>query len=524
MRARLADVPTHLAHLVTRAAAGVPEHPAIIDVGLGLTTTWSELDAAVTAEATRIRDAGVRPGDRVVVRLSGGLPFCVAVLGVLRADAIAVPFGPIAVSRELAVVLADCAPRIVIAPADDRPAATCAAAVGVAVLPPPDPAARADIEVPCGVGGEDIALLVYTSTSGRPRGVRLSHRAVLANRAQTAALRPAPVIPVDRVLLSLPLFHVIGLAAGLLQVCWAGATAVLTDRSEPEHLAEVIVAHRVSGVAAVPSLYRALLNLPAVQLRAALGGVRLCTSGAAPLPSRWLADFRAATGLSILEGYGLSEAGPMVTTNIVGGVAKAGAVGRAMPGIELRLVDREGHPLDAVAPDRTDGPGFEAAAEPSDSAEDPGLVAVRGANLFSGYWPDGADGPDAEGWFSTPDVGFFDTDGDLHLAARSSDLVIVNGFNVYPREVEQVLGELAGVVEAAVVGVPDDRTGEAVKAVLVRAESLTVEITEDDVRAHCTARLARFKVPAVIEFVERLPRTPTGKLARRQLMSPAETP
>ena len=517
-------MPTHLAHLVTRAAAGVPEHPAIVDVGLGLTTTWSELDAAVTAEAARIRDAAVRPGDRVVVRLSGGLPFCVAVLGVLRADAIAVPFGPIAVSRELALVLADCAPRIVIAPADDEPAASCAAAAGVAVLAPPDPAARTDIDVSCGVGGEDIALLIYTSTTGKPRGVRLSHRAVLANRAQTAALRPAPVTPVDRVLLSLPLFHVFGLAAGLLQVCWAGATAVLTDRSEPGHLAEVIVAHRVSGVAGVPSLYRALLNLPAAQLRAALGGVRLCTSGAAPLPPRWLADFRAATGLPIFEGYGLAEAGPMLTTNIVGGVAKAGAVGRAMPGIELRLVDREGHPLDAVAPDGTDGSGCAAAGELSDSAEDPGLVAVRGANLFSGYWPNGADGPDDQGWFSTPDVGFFDADGDLHLAARSSDLVIVNGFNVYPREVEQVLGELMGIAEAAVVGVPDDRTGEAVKAVLVRAKYPTAEITEDGVRAHCTARLARFKVPAVIEFVERLPRTPTGKLARQQLTNPAQTP
>jgi long-chain acyl-CoA synthetase len=140
---------------------------------------------------------------------------------------------------------------------------------------------------------------------------------------------------------------------------------------------------------------------------------------------------------------------------------------------------------------------------------------VRGPNLFSGYWPDGAGGPDADGWFRTADVGFLDEDGDLCLVDRSSDLVIVNGFNVYPREVEQVLAELPAVAEAAVVGVPDERSGEAVKAVVVRAEG--VELSEEDVLAHCAERLARFKVPTVVEFTDALPRTPTGKVARRQL-------
>jgi long-chain acyl-CoA synthetase len=148
-------------------------------------------------------------------------------------------------------------------------------------------------------------------------------------------------------------------------------------------------------------------------------------------------------------------------------------------------------------------------------AGDAGLIAVRGPNLFSGYWPDGAGGPDEDGWFRTADVGFLDADGDLHLVDRSSDVVIVSGFNVFPREVEQVLAELAGVVEAAVVGVPDERLGEVVKAVLVQEQG--ADLTVESVRAHCAARLARFKVPAVIEFVDRLPRTPTGKVARRQL-------
>ncbi|MGH3587516.1 MAG: AMP-binding protein, partial [Pseudonocardia sp.] len=343
----------------------------------------------------------------------------------------------------------------------------------------------------------------------------LSHRAVLANRAQTAALRPAPVLPVDRILLSLPLFHVFGLAAGLLQVCWAGATVVLTERFDPAHVAEVLVGQRVSGMAGVPSMFRALLELPPDELRAATAGLRLCTSGGAPLPPQWLDEFREATGLPIYEGYGLTEGGPVLTINAIGGPPKRGSVGRALPGVELRLVDAEGNPIDvASVPDPED-----IDEDVSDPSHDTGLVAVRGPNLFSGYWPDGTGGPDADGWFRTADVGFLDADGDLHLVDRSSDLVIVNGFNVYPREVEQVLAELAGVAEAAVVGLPDERTGEAVKAVLVRAEG--VGLTEEEVRAHCVERLARFKVPTVVEFVAELPRTPTGKVARRKLAAPS---
>ncbi|HZG91706.1 MAG TPA: AMP-binding protein [Pseudonocardia sp.] len=513
---------THVADLVARAAARVPEHPALVDVSGGRTLCWAEFDAAVTAEAGRLHAAGVGRGDRVVVRLGNGAGFCVAVLGAVRAGAVAVPTGPVAVARELEIVFGDCTPAVVVAAVDDEAARTCAAPVGATVLPPPDPAAAPDATpVPAprpdqGPGGEDLALLVYTSgTTGRPRGVRLSHRALLANREQTGAVRPSPVTPVDRVLLALPLFHVYGLAAGLLQSCWVGATVVLTERFDAEQVAEVLAEQRVSVLAGVPSMFRALLDLPPARLRAATTGVRLCTSGGAPLPPRWLADFQEATGLSIFEGYGLTEGGPVITTTAIGGVAKAGSVGRPLPGIELRLVDTAGRPLDEESEPDPDDPD----ADSSDPALDTGIVALRGPNLFSGYWPDGAGGPDREGWFRTADVGFLDADGDLHLVDRSSDVVIVSGFNVYPREVEQVLLELPGIAEAAVVGVPDDRTGEQVKAVLVREGA--DRPTAEQVREHCQERLARFKVPAAIEFVTALPRTPTGKVARRQLAGQA---
>jgi long-chain acyl-CoA synthetase len=499
--------------LVARAAHRSPDQTAIVDVTSGISLTWADFDAVVNAEAARLREAGAGVGDRVLVRLGNGAAFCASVLGAMRAGAVCVPLGPVGVVRELEIVLDDCGPTVIVAAEGDDAARSCGPGRGAALLPPPD--LRADPAAPAveAVGGdEDIALLIYTSgTTGRPRGVQLSHRAVLANREQTAALRPAPVLPVDRILLSIPLFHVFGLAAGLLQVCWAGATVVLTERFDPAHVAEVLVRERVSGMAGVPSMFRALLELPPDELRAATGGLRLCTSGGAPLPPQWLDEFRTVTGMPIYEGYGLTEAGPVLTMNPIGGPPKPGSVGRALPGVELRLVDADGRPIEvAAAPDPED-----IDEDVSDPAHDTGLVAVRGPNLFSGYWPDGDGGPDAEGWFRTADVGFLDHDGDLHLVDRSSDLVIVNGFNVYPREVEAVLAELPGVAEAAVVGVPDEKTGEAVKAVLVRAEG--VQLTEEEVLAHCTDRLARFKVPSTIEFTDALPRTPTGKVARRQL-------
>ena len=478
----------HLADLVAAAAARVPDHPAVVDVTGATTLTWAELDAAGSAEAARLRAHGVGPDDRVAIRLPNGAACCVALLGALRAGAVAVPYGPGAVRRELAIVLADCRPAVLVATAGDATAAAVAADSGWPCStrrtwrPGPSRAGGPG-------GGERTALLIYTSGStGTPRGVRLSHRALLANREQTAALRPAPITPVDRVLLALPLFHTYGLGAGFLQVCWAAATVVLTERLDPEQLAEVIVEQRVSTVAGVPSTFRALLELPAERLRAATAGLRLCTSGGAPLPPRYLAEFRSITGLPIVEGYGLTEAGPVVTSNAIDGRPEAGvgrppaARDRAAAGGQSTTAD--GHRQVPTA--RTD-PVLDpatSATTTSTSTDDTGLVAIRGPNLFSGYWPDGAGGPDADGWFRTADVGFLDADGDLHLVDRSSDLVIVNGFNVYPREVEQVLLELPGVAEAAVVGVPDERSGQAVRAVLVRPrlDPADAELTADEVR------------------------------------------
>jgi long-chain acyl-CoA synthetase len=256
-------------------------------------------------------------------------------------------------------------------------------------------------------------------------------------------------------------------------------------------------------------MYADFAAIPPDELGEALSTVRMLTSGAAPLHPKVLGAIREATGLGVFEGYGLTECAPVVTSTLVTGYPKPGSVGRPLPGIELRLVDSDGA-VDPVTLDPTDlDDAFD------EDGTGTGLVAIRGANLFSGNWPDGAHGPDAEGWFRTGDVGYLDIDGDLHLVDRANDLVIVNGFNVYPREIENVIGEMPEVREAAVVGMLDERSGEAVKAVIVPASGAS--LSEQQVVEYCEARLARYKVPHTVEFADSLPHSATGKVLRLRL-------
>ncbi|CAM3637704.1 AMP-binding protein [Kibdelosporangium persicum] len=474
----MSEAPRNVSDLVANAAERVPDRLAFAEAATDNAVSWAKLDNAVNAEARRLLDADVQPGDRVAIQLPTGIGFVIALFGAIRAGAVAVPMAADLPGRERERILEDSRPKVVTDQA-------------------PDLNASADL-VRGAPGGEDIALLCYTSgTAGTPRGVMLSHRALLANVEQCASLKPAPVSSTDRVLLAVPLFHAYGLGPGLFQVASAGASGVLMDHFSVEPALRACEDFRITVIVGVPPMYQAFAQVPAERLAGALSTLRLLTSGAAPLEPSVLTAMNRATGLNVYEGYGLTETGPVLTWTLVGGVAKPGSVGRPLPGVELRLVDSDGTPGG------------------DDEDEDAGVVSVRGPNLFSGYWPDGAHGPDAEGWFRTGDVGYLDNDGDLHLVDRANDLIIVNGFNVYPHEVEQVLGELTEVAEAAAVGIPDERSGERVKAVLVLREG--AELTEDQVRDHCAARLAKFKVPGLVEFVTALPHSITGKLRRASL-------
>ncbi|MFL6120803.1 AMP-binding protein [Actinophytocola sp.] len=480
----------NVADLVADAAGRAPDRIALVDAASGRASTWAQTNRAVDAYAARLVDAGLEPGDRVVIALPNGSAFCVALYAVLRAGGIAVPAA--ATSPELPGLIEDSGAELVVGDTIDAPDLAVAGEPPGAITP----AAR---------GGEDIAVLCYTSgTAGVPRGVMLSHRALLSNVRQCAQLKPPPVTASDRVLLVVPLFHAYGLGPGLLQVTAAAATAVLMETFGTERALTVCAEHQVTTLVGVPAMYQALTTADPQRLAEGLASVRLLTSGAAPLSPAVLSAVKQATGLPVFEGYGLTETGPVLTSTLVSGIAKPGSVGRPLPDVELRIVDDDG-----VGADPDEEGWFD------EDQPETGRVAARGPNLFSGYWPDGAGGPDAEGWFRTGDVGYLDADGDLRLVDRANDLIIVNGFNVYPNEVERVIDELPDVVESAAVGVPDERTGEQVAAVVVLRAGAT--LTEDEVREHCAERLARFKVPRTVRFADELPHSPTGKVRRAAL-------
>ncbi|HVV11096.1 AMP-binding protein [Amycolatopsis sp.] len=486
----------NIADLLASAATEWPGSVALVDTTAGTAFSWSQLDSAVNGLAGELAAKGIGRGDRVALRLPTSADFATALFAVARLGAIAVPISPLAPKPELDTTLQHSGAKLVLSRDAEE-----------GVLP----SAESEESLESVGGDEDIAVLSYTSgTTGPARGVMLSHRALLANLEQLSAV-PDTLKHRDRVFIAIPLFHVYGLGPGLLHATAVGATAVLAERFDVVKALEVCAAQRVTVIGGVPAMYNEFAALPTEELRAGLGTVRLLNSGAAPLHPKVLATIREKTGLAVFEGYGLTETAPVVTSTLVTGYAKPGSVGRPVPGVELRLVGPDGLaeevPLD---PDDLDDAFVE------DDAGT-GMVSIRGANLFSGYWPDGSHGPDEEGWFRTGDVGYLDVDGDLHLVDRANDLIIVNGFNVFPKEVEEVIGELPEVAEVAVVGVIDERSGESVKAVVVPAEGAS--LSEQQVVEYCGSKLAGYKVPRTIEFAESLPHSPTGKLRRVRLRS-----
>jgi long-chain acyl-CoA synthetase len=332
----------------------------------------------------------------------------------------------------------------------------------------------------------------------------LSHRALLANHEQLAQVEPPPVRPDDVMLLALPLFHAYGLNSGLGAVAYHGATGVLMERFDPVEALRLVAAHHVTAVVGVPPMFIAWSLLP--ESGEAFASVRVAVSGAAPLDAAAARRFLATTGQPIFEGYGLTETGPVLTTSLASPVPKTGSIGRALPGVTIKLVAASGEEIELSEDDFDDD-------APGSPGTDPGEIVARGANLFSGYWPDGRDRPDGDGWWPTGDVAYADGDGDLFLVDRLRELILVSGFNVYPYEIEQVLQSHPAIVEAAVLGVPHPFTGQTVKAFVVTQEAVATE----ELLRHCERNLARFKCPTAIEFVAELPHSATGKVRKAAL-------
>jgi long-chain acyl-CoA synthetase len=499
---------SNLADLVREAALRTPGKPALLYRDAAM--TWGELEARVASTAGGLRALGLSAGDRVAIALGNTPGFVVAYFAALRAGLVAVPVNTGYTPAELEHLLGDSGAAAVVCVRAAVPALltlreTLPALAHVVVSDTATaPAGTVSLdEVGSGApwdgsagGGEDLAVLIYTSgTSGRPKGAMLSHRALLANLDQCAAITPPVVQEDDVVLLVLPLFHIYGLNPGLGVLAKAGATGVLVERFDPaDTLAEVRRRH-VTNVVGAPPMYVAWSMI--ADLSEAFATVRLLVSGAAPLPPAVLSSILDRTGQHVFEGYGLTETSPVLTTTLMSEVAKPGSIGRAVPGVELRLLDEAGRVVD----------------------DEPGEIVVRGPNVFSGYWPDGAGGPDRDGWFATGDVAYADDDGDLFLVDRRKELILVSGFNVYPREVEDVLLRHPDVEEAAVIGMPHPYTGESVKALVVVRPG--AQLSAEDVVAHCALSLARFKCPTAVEFADELPHSATGKVSKGRLRESA---
>lgn len=517
----------NLAALVRAAARSGPDRPALI--WRDRTVPWGELDAQVDSVAAGLAALALPPGGGHPARVAIALPnvpeFAAVLFGVLRAGLIAVPVNPEYTARELRHVLADSGAAALVAIRDaadavagvraDLPDLRHTYVLGdadlAALLGPGGPA---EAGPPPSRGGEDLAVLLYTSgTEGEPKGAMLPHRALIANHAQLAAVTPAPVGPDDRLLLALPLFHAYGLNSGLGAVAYHGACGVLVERFDPAASLELIERHQVTAVLGVPAMYVAwgLLTEPGD----AMASVRVTVCGAAPLEPVAAARFTTATRHPVLVGYGLTETAPVVTSTLASPVPKPNSIGRPLPGVEVRLVNAVGEVIwqEAGDPDPDD------ATDPDlglgTPGTDPGEIVVRGANLFAGYWPLGRGGPDPDGWWATGDIAYADTDGDLFLVDRIGELILVNGFNVYPHEVERVLQAHPDVVEAAVVAAPHPFTGQTVRAYVVCRAGSAVPV--EDLLRHCAGNLARFKCPTSVEFVAELPHSAIGKVRKTVL-------
>ena len=508
------------------------EQPALYS--RGRVTTYGELRGQVARLRGALTARGVQPGDRVAVIAGNDWYFVVAYLAVLGVGAIAVPLNPQSppaeIERELGlaeVSLALVGPAARRTVGDLAPGAVPGFGGGLAIsdLLEGDEASPGEGKGEGKAKGkgkgeghregegmlaegpgtappvvdrepEDVAVLLFTSgTAGAPRPAMLTHGNLLANLDQVLA-NPERPRGADEVALGvLPLFHVFGLNAVLGLALKLGSSVVLVERFDPHTTLDDVAAYGVTVMSGVPTMWAALAGLKNVD-RAKLSTVRLAASGAAPLDPEVRRAVRDRLGLDLAEGYGLTEASPVVTTGLGHG-APDGSIGVPLPGVEVRLIDAEG--MDALV-------------------GDPGEVWVRGPNVFAGYWND----PEAtatalteDGWLRTGDVAVVDDDGFLSLVDRVKDVIVVSGFNVFPAEVEEVLAAHPGVVAAAVVGVPNPQSGEAVKAYVVLVPGAHVE--PDELIDHVSRYLARYKCPSTVVFVDELPQGLTGKVLRRTL-------
>jgi long-chain acyl-CoA synthetase len=525
-------------HLLDEAATKFPDRRAVTFFGRDL--TYRMLRELADRFAGGLRALGLQPNDRVSLHLPNCPQFVIAWYGALRAGGVVVPFNPLYVEREVAAQMADCGASIAVTLdlfADRVQAARSGSRLAHVVVTrisdffPPllralyplrarrhnqwpairldaathafaDVASAAPLTSPAAQAPEDIAVLLYTGgTTGAPKGAMLTHRNLVANAYQSALWITNPTEGASTVGV-LPFFHSYGMTVIMNGSILLGGRMVLLPRFETEAVLKAIARYRPERFGGVPTLYNALATHPRVG-RYDLRSIRACISGAAPLPAEVQSRFERVSGVTLFEGYGLTEASPVTHIPPLRGLRKPGSVGVPVSDTDARIMDLE-------TGTRVLPPG------------ETGELVIRGPQVMAGYWnrPSETAGALRDGWLYTGDVARMDADGFFYIVDRKKEMLITGGLNVYPREVEEVLYAHPAVLEAALIGMPDPHWGEVGKAfvVLRPGAQATAQATAEELLAYCRQHLAPFKVPATIEFREALPKSLIGKVLRRVLV------
>jgi long-chain acyl-CoA synthetase len=516
-----------LTDILETTAIELPEHPAT--VCLGHTLTSGEIKRRSDWCAAALLGYGIAPGDRVGIMLPTCPQYIVATFAVLRAGAIVVNINPASTMRELEVIAIDAGLRALItldtvaAVADSVRARTSIELLIVTSMTEAagdsGRALRLSRTVPlaglCEGQGrppvidsssrpDDVAVLQYTGgTTGVPRAAMLTHRNIFANVVQTEAFTERTRTRGQaRFLVVLPFFHTFGFTVAMMKGVWLGALQILIPKFNPAAVLDAVRTYSPTYFPAVPTIWASLAAHPDAR-SAGLDRIAICTSGGAPLPHATRERFEAVTGRRLFEGFGLTEAAPVTHSTPQLGLHKPGTVGLPMPGTDIKVVDVETGTIEM-------------------GTDIPGELCISGPQVMQGYWnrPDETARSlrrDESGrvWLYTGDIATIDGDGYTTIVQRKKDLILVDGFNVYPAEVEGVLAEHPSVRRAAVVGLPDEYHGEQVHACVVLHDGADANV--DDVVAHCRGRLTAYKVPVALHVVDQLPTSAVGKVLYRVL-------
>ena len=493
----------NLASILTESAARMPDGPAIRlgDVEL----TYAELDDRSARLAAVLVEQGLQPGDRVGVMLPNVPEFPIAYYGVLRAGGVVVPMNVLLKKREIAFYLEDSGSKLLLAwhgfGEDARGGAEQAGAELIEVEPASFAALLAEHEPAPALAEtaeEDTAVILYTSgTTGKPKGAELTHANLFRN-ADVSSRTTSGIAAGDVVFGGLPLFHSFGQTVSMNASLMVGACLTLVPKFDPGEALATIQRDGVTHFYGVPTMYGALLHHTERE-NYDTSSLRTCITGGASMPVEVLHGFEQAFGAIVLEGYGLSETSPVSSSNHPDRERKPGSIGTPLEGVEMKVFDEDDNEV---------------------AQGEVGEIVIRGHNIMKGYWqrPDATAEAMRGGWFHSGDMARVDEDGYFFIVDRKKDLIIRGGYNVYPREVEEVLYEHPKIREAAVVGVPHDQWGEEIGAAVVLHEG--EKLAPEEVSAYVKERIAAYKYPRLVWFLDELPKGPTGKILKREIERP----